>query len=281
MFYLIFENHIDLSFFLALEMEENSEEDVDTSRSTTSDSTKSLESKSKLAHKRSWKSANLDEAMNNLEIHPQKKQKTSLCTCSLKLGVYPLSTLESQYCKVLEDIENMTINFHGPADSNEQLKVKEKIDEIKEKIPEYYFDKNCQVIAIPNTWKIPKNPSLIGLPNRKAQDEDFFNKHCEELLHHEIVKYAREKKKECIVLNGFHSQDFLKLLIDKAKSSRANDFAELNKFEKEIKDILNIKDISVEKLLEALEEHGKWKNNKLDKKDAKSWVFIQELILYN
>ena len=263
-------------------MEENSEEDVDTSRSTTSDSTKSLESKSKLAHKRSWKSANMDEAMNNLEIHPQKKQKTSLCTCSLKLGVYPLSTLESQYSKVLENLENMTINFHGSAGSNEQLKVKEKIDEIKEKIAEYYFDKNCQVIAIPNTWKIPKNPSVIGLPNRKAQDEEFLNKHCEELLHHEIVKYAREKKKECIVLNGFHSQDCLKLLIDKAKRSREkNVFAELNKEEKEIKDILNIKDISVEMLQETLEEHKSWKNYKLDKKDANSWLFKQELILYN
>ena len=124
-----FINHIDLSLFLSVEMEENLEADVDTSISTTSDSTKSVESKSKLAHKRSWKSANLVEAMNNLEIHPQKKQKTSLCTCSLKLGVYPLSTLESQYNNVLEDIENMTINFHGSAGSNEQLKVKEKINE--------------------------------------------------------------------------------------------------------------------------------------------------------
>ena len=138
------------------------------------------------------------------------------------------------------------------------------------------------MIAIPNTWKIPEKPSVIGLPNRKKQDEEFLNKHCEELLHHEIVKYAREKKKECIVLNGFHSQDCLKLMIDKAKRSREkNVFAELNKEEKEIKDILNIKDISVEMLQETLEEHKSWKNYKLDKKDAKSWLFKQELILYN
>ena len=263
-------------------MEENLEEDVDTSRSTTSNSTQSSENESKLSLKKSLKRPNLEEAMNNLEIHPQKKQKTSLCTCSLKLGVYPLSTLESQYNNVLEKIENMTINFHGPAGSNEQLKVKEKIDEIKEKIAEYYFDKNCQVIAIPNNWTLPKEPSVIGLPDREAQEKDFLNKHCEELFHHEIVKYAREKRRESIVVNGFQSQDCLKLLSDKAKKSRGKDvFAELNKFEKEIKEILNIKDISVEKLQETLEEHERWKNNKLDKNDAKSWLFKQELIFYN
>ena len=55
-------------------------------------------------------------------------------------------------------------------------------------------------------------------------------------------------------------------------------FAELNRFENEIKEILEIEDIPEDKLKKIIEEHEKWKNGKLDKYEAKSWLFKQELI---
>ena len=82
-------------------------------------------------------------------------------------------------------------------------------------------------------------------------------------------------------MNGFNSQDCLKVLLKKAKNARGkNMFAALNKFENEIKDILDIKDISEEELKQTMEEHHKWKEGELDKKDIKSWLFKQGIIFY-
>ena len=230
------------------------------------------------------KSQSQGPSRTQVKKNPLKKLEPSYdssCTCTLKLGIYPLTNCEPEYSKVLDDIDNTTINFHGPAGSSEHLKVKEKINKIKETIAEFYYDKNCQVIAIPNDWTIPKKPSVIGLPNRESQDEEFLNKHCEELLHHEIVRFTRETKMECLVMNGFNSQDCLKVLLKKAKNDRGkNMFAALNKFENEIKNILDIKDISEEELTQTIEEHVKWKEGELNKKNVKSWLFKQGLIFY-
>ena len=261
-------------------MEENENEDKD--QEVHRDEKMETLAKANPSLKEENTQSNKDSSRFKVKKNPIEKLETSdsPCTCSLKLGIYPLTTHKSEFSKVLDDIENMEINFHGPAGSNEQLLVKRKINEIKEKIAEYYYDKNCKVVAIPNNWTIPKNPSVIGIPSSYA-DEDFLNKHCEELLHHEFVRYAREKKKECLVINGFNSHDCLKDLLKKAKNSRGkNLFTEFNNFEMEIKDILGIKDISEKEFMQTMEEHNKWKEGGLNKKDVKTWLFKQEIMFY-
>ena len=280
-------------------MEENIDVDIDTPE-TTSDlihssernhrehemreniSEEIMETQARSSMKRETSSQ--DSSRIEVNENPSlKKLKTSdsPCTCTLKLGVQPLSTLESLSSKVLDNFENMKITFHGSAGSNEQLKVREKIQEIKEKMSEYYYDRSCKVIAIPNHWTLTEKPSIIGLPKRANADKEYLNKHCEELLHHEIVRYARENKKECCVINGFQSHNCLKSLMNEAIKSRENNmFSQLNESEKKIKEILKIEDISEEKLKQSIEEHKKWVNGELGKEKSKNWLFQQELILY-
>ena len=74
----------------------------------------------------------------------------------------------------------MSINFHGPAGENKRILAKEKIEEIKQKVADYYYDPECKVIAIPNHFVTPKKPTVLGNKGREKQDAQILDKYLEE-----------------------------------------------------------------------------------------------------
>ncbi len=207
-----------------------------------------------------------------------------MCTiaCGLQFGVFPLKSQDSQSSNLAEEFSKMSINFQGPAGENQRISAKEKIAEIKQKVADYYYDPDCKVIAIPNHFVTPKKPTVLGKEGKQQQDNQILDKHCEELLHDHIVNAARKSKTECFVMLGFQSGDCIQQLVNKGKDTRGKDqTADFNEHEKRIKALLDIEDIPKEKLDLCIEEHLKWKENKLELKDSKSWLFKKECFIYN
>ena len=171
----------------------------------------------------------------------------------------------------------MSINFHGAAGENQRILVKEKIKEIRQKVADYYFDPECKVIAIPNHYVMPKKPTVLGKKGKKNQDDQILDKYCEELLHHGLVNTAREAKMESFILNSFQSGNCIQQLVQKGKDTRGKDsYAEFNKFEKRVKEILGIEDVEEEKLESCIDEHLKWRQNPLEFQVPENWLFKQE-----
>ena len=208
----------------------------------------------------------------------------SMCTiaCGLQFGVFPISSQDSQTSNLAEELSNMSINFQGSAGDNKRILVKEKIEEIKQKVADYYYDSECEVIAIPNHYVTPKKPTVLGKVGKEKQDSQILDKYLEECLHHELVNTARKSKWEAFIMNSFQSGDCIQQLVKKGKDTRGKDqTADFNEHEKRIKALLDIEDIPKEKLDLCIEEHLKWKENKLEYKDVKSWLFRKECFIDN
>ena len=210
----------------------------------------------------------MDSQLTKVKLKPS-------CTCKLKFGIYPLKCENSNEIP-FEEIANDSIDFLGPANSTEKVKVLQKINEIKKDIADYYMDPDCKIIALPNQRVLPKKPSALGVTGNEKHDRRFLDQNAEELLHEQIVASVKELKKESFVMMGFQSQDCLKFKILQAKTSRGkNKFAELNKYELLIKDILDNEDISQEDLNLCIENHKKWRGGNLNSSDSESWLFKQ------
>ena len=204
----------------------------------------------------------------------------SKCTCGLQFGVYTLSSKDFEASNLSEELNRTSINFHGPAGEDKRIFVKEKIDEIKDKVADYYFDPDCKVIAIPNHFVVPKNPTVLGKEGKKKQDDQILNKQCEEVLHHEIVNILRQSKMDSFVMIGFQSGDCIQQLVKKGKEFRGKDLTkDFNEYEIRIKEILDIEDISKDKLDSCIDEHWKWKAKNLELKDSISWLFKKECFI--
>ena len=198
-----------------------------------------------------------------------------VCKCSLKLGIHQINTQHKENNNILEEVGNQNIDFLGPANSFERTKIQNKIDELKDQISEYYYDKKSKVIALPNLTLLPQSPRVLG---NSKMDLHYVNQNCEEILHQQIVATARKLKLECFIMMGFQSEDCLKFLYEQASKARKKDrFAELNEFEKKIQGILDIEDISKKDLDLCIENHKKWrKDQKCFEDDSSSELFHKE-----
>ena len=203
----------------------------------------------------------------------------SKCSCKfekfkgLELGPFPMSTRDEDTLKDCEKKYNLideAIHFLGPANSLDKCTIKDKINEIKEKIGEYYFDKDCKLIAIPNQILLDrpetKNPFILEsssnadksnlddkdlerIQQNKEKENKFLDKYYEDILHQQSIKALRDKKISGFLIQGFHSEDCLKAKLNKAKEKREGDeFAELNKDEIDIMEILDITNLDNEML---------------------------------
>ena len=85
-------------------------------------------------------------------------EKPKDCPCGPNLGVEQLST---QDVKDSQHLINHAIDFQGRCGISERTMIKTKIEELKQRIGEYYFDKDNKLIAIPNQIALPKNPHII------------------------------------------------------------------------------------------------------------------------
>ena len=175
---------------------------------------------------------------------------------------------ESTALEQNHNLVSQPITFQGSCNSLENSTIKNKIDELRVKIGEYYFDKNNKLIAIPNQINLPNKPFILNPEEtdkrKKRVNEAYIDEDCENKFHLEIVKVARNMNEHAFVMKGFHSENCLKVKIQKAKSMRteakctckAKDectcgkekYPELNANEKNIMDILSIDNIEQESL---------------------------------
>ena len=207
---------------------------------------------------------------------------TCSSTCGLQFGVYSLSSQDSQTLNLTKELNNLSINFQGPAGENQRILAKEKIKEIKQKVADYYYDSESKVIAIPNHFVTPKKPTVLGKEGKKIQDDQILDKYYEELLHHQIVNAARKSKISCFVMNGFQSGDCIQQLVQKGKEIRGIDeTADFNEHEERMKKLLDIEELPSDKLELCIDEHLKWKEKKIEYKDAKNWLFKKECFINN
>ena len=225
------------------------------------------------------------------------------CSCGLKLGVDDLSTKgvigsDKKYKILME-----SIHFLGQCNSSEKCTIQSKIDEIKERISEYYFEKEAKLIAIPNQIKPPKKLLIIDadetdVKKRKANAK-YMDKFYEDTLHQTIIKALREMKLHGFIMEGFQSEDCLKAKLEKGKQLRKEmqckcksepdtectcgkvKYPELNTHEKDVMEILDIKDITGEELLkstELLKNINKDTKSVVNKGDTwlfhKVWIFV-------
>ena len=198
--------------------------------------------------------------------------KKSGCTCGLKLGLETLSSKDVEESTALEQkhkLVNQPITFLGSnSNSRENCTIKDKIDELRDKIGEYYFDKENKLIAIPNQIDLPKKPFILNPEetDKKKQNLNraYIDEDCENKLHLEIIKVARKMNEHVFVMKGFHSEDCLRSEMAKGKTVRSNNkcqckakiectcgkakYPELNDNEKNVMEILDLKVMEKEKL---------------------------------
>ena len=151
----------------------------------------------------------------------------SVCSCSLKLGVEQLSTHDVHNSTEMErkyELVNQAIHFLGACNSSEKCRIVDKINELREKIGEYYFDKEKKLIAIPNQITMPKSPITLDPEekdeSKKRRNNKFLDDYCEDLLHQSIIKTLRSMNKPAFVMKGFQSGDCIKAKLEKGKTLR-------------------------------------------------------------
>ena len=194
------------------------------------------------------------------------------CSCGLKLGIEALSSKDIEESTAMEQkhqLVSQPISFlSSNSNSRENCTIKDKIDELRDKIGEYYFDKKNKLIAIPNQINLPQEPFILDPEEtdkkKMNKNNSYIDEECENRLHLGIIGGARKMKEHVFVMKGFHSEDCLKLEIDKGKSVRSNNkctckvndecscgkakYPEFNDNEKNVMDILDIEVIEKESL---------------------------------
>ena len=243
----------------------------------------------------------------------EKSKQLGGCHCGLDLGVEQLS---AQDVKDFQNHINQPIDFQGPGGSYEQTLMKTKIEEVKERIGEYYFDKENKLIAIPNQIALPKKPHIIDLDeencNVRNRNNIFIDKNCEYKLHQSIIRALREIKLQAFVIQGFQSKDCIKAKLEKGKNLRREQrckcktlnvcdcgkvrYPDLNIHENDVMELLDIKKIKVEdiekcsqllKVLKIREKNKevtdgkptKARKQKLEEVLGESWLFSKVNIL--
>ena len=152
-------------------------------------------------------------------------------SCGLKLGIEALSSKDIEESTAMEQkhkIINQPIIFlSSNSNFQENCTIKDKIEELRDKIGEYYFDKENKLIAIPNQINLPQEPFILDPEEtdkkKKNKNNSYIDEECENRLHLGIIGVARKMNEHMFVMKGFHSEDCLKVEIDKGKSVRSND----------------------------------------------------------
>ena len=224
----------------------------------------------------------------------QTSNNSSECTCNLNLGIEHFSSHETNSDQERKyELVNEAIYFHGACNSTEKCKIIDKINEIKEKIGEYYFDKEKKLIAIPNQISLPKTPSILDPEDKdkikKKANDKFLADYCESLLHQSLIKALRDTNKQAFIMKGFQSGDCIKAKLEKGKTLRIEakgkcksnkdcncgkvKYPDLNIHEKEVMEILEIKNVEDEELVKCVRWLKEWKEDKESSDEDKTWLY--------
>ena len=206
------------------------------------------------------------------------------CSCGLNFGVDKLSAqdiLNSHEVERKYKLVNQTIHFHGGKENPEICLIKEQIDQIKDRVKEFYYEKESKLIVIPNQIQLPKKPLII----HPEKDDKFKNDYLEYMLHQEVINAVRRNKNHAFVYQGFNSGDCLRLKSEKGNLLRKENeckckasieckcgklkYPELNAHELDIMKILDVRDIEYEELAQCIEMLKKYKSKKVKKSEDK------------
>ena len=204
-------------------------------------------------------------------------------SCEFGLGQDYLTTHDVQNSEQFRNKYNLvkeTIYCLDSGNTGQTCTISDKINEFKDKIGEYYFNKNEKVIAIPNQMEVPKQPRILKVSGTKKENDKFLDEFHESKLHNQIVIAVKNLDLEAFVLKGFQSQDCFKAKLEKGKKCRGKDqFADLNHHEKAVMGILEIEKITNGDLDVCIDLHKQLKSGV--KVDANlSWLFKQVLNLF-
>ena len=207
------------------------------------------------------------------------------CPCRLNLGCYQVSTQDIKDSAEIErkcQLVNEAIHFLGPSNSQENCKILDKINELKERCGQYYFDDTKKLITIPNQVELPQAPYILKEFDDKKKKEIYLDKYCEDLLHQNLITALNNCQfNDAFIIKGFQSGDVLRAKIEKGKIARGkNLYAQLNKHEIEVQEILDIGEMDGISLSQCVEHHKNLKNNIITGSTS-NWLFDKEYICLN
>ena len=158
------------------------------------------------------------------EKRPQVSSTTNLCSCTHNLGLHQLRDADISNAEEFQRKHNLSVqavNFIGAANNHENTTIQEKINEIKERLAEYSFDKT-RIITIPNQVPLPKQPALLDVHLDKIDRTSFLGYHVEDVLHHQIINALHDisKDTDAFVMKGFKSEYCLEEKKTKAEALR-------------------------------------------------------------
>lgn len=215
----------------------------------------------------------------------EKQKPPSSCTCEFKLGSDQISSKDIDNSKKLK-LVNESILFLGASDSVKRCTIEDKLKEIRDEIGEFYFSKETKLIAIPNQIPLPKKPIILDPDETNLakirENKRYMDQYYEDLLHQSVINELNKEKLNAFVMMGFQSGDFIKAKLEKSKNLRNEEqckckadkvcqcggkkYPDLNAHEKEIMEILEIKNVDVEELTVCTQWLKDWKQ--LEDKDS-------------
>ena len=189
------------------------------------------------------------------------------CSCVLNLGIEQLSVQDVQSSEQIElkfKLVNQAIHFHGACASTENCTIKDKINELKDRIADYYFDPHNSLIAIPNQISCPIQPISLDSKEtdkkRKNRNDQENDKYYEDILHLTTINTLKKLNSNGFIMEGFNSGDCLQAKLELGKQLRKDSqckcktsqictcgkpkHPELNVHEEDVMDILEVEDIS-------------------------------------
>ena len=149
------------------------------------------------------------------------------CSCDLHFGIDQLSTkdvLDSQEHERKYNITQETILFKGLGSTAERCSIQSQIDKLRERIANFYFERNRKLIAIPNQIALPEDARFLD-PKEKEKEKRRENRkykdtNLEEILHQEIINVLRKKELHAFTILGFRSEYCIKAKVEKGKELR-------------------------------------------------------------
>ena len=200
----------------------------------------------------------------------ERPKPVSLCSCNLKLGLEQISSHDIHTTTEIErkyKLVNQAIHFHGPCGSTKKCTIKDKINELKARLGDYFFNQNNRLIAITNQIVIsPVEPVVLDTKEanekrkkRYAHENDAYY---EDILHQAIINTLKESGSDGSVMEGFYSWACLGAKLELGKQERKGSqcqcktdcnckkekFAALNDHEMEVLEILDFKDDNREEI---------------------------------
>ena len=212
------------------------------------------------------------------EKRPQVSSTTNLCSCTHNLGLHQLRDADISNAEEFQRRYNLSVqavNFIGAANNHENTTIQEKINEIKERLAEYSFDKT-RIITIPNQVPLPKQPALL---NVHRDTSNFLGHHVEDVLQHRFINALHDisKDTDAFVMKGFKSGYCLEEKKAEAESIREklkkgnkkeklkpDKIPPLNKHEEEILEMLTGEGENIQSTVDKLIQiHDLFKQDKM------------------